>query len=166
MTPPTGNSGVNRDRVELFLIHEARLLDQRRFHAWMELFTDDGYYWVPSTPDQESPYTQASLFFDDRELMQTRFDRLQHPRIHVQTPPSRTVHLVSNVLIEAADEAAGVYQIGSTFTMVEYRQDHQRLFAGRYVHRLVRHGEGFKIAWKKVELLNCDAAFQAIAVPI
>jgi 3-phenylpropionate/cinnamic acid dioxygenase small subunit len=27
--------------VEQFLYREARLLDERRFHTWLELFTDD-----------------------------------------------------------------------------------------------------------------------------
>lgn len=158
--------GINREPFELFLIYEVRLLDERRFHEWMGLFTEDGYYWVPSTPDQTSPFDQVSLFFDDRDLMQTRFDRLAHPRIHVQTPPSRTVHLVSNVIVEAADEEARTYQISSNFTMVEYRQERQRLFAGRYRHWLVGHDACFKIACKKVELINCDAAFEAMAIPI
>ena len=62
----------------------------------MALFAEDGTYWVPAVPDQDSPFDQASLFYDDRELMRTRVERLEHPRIHVQTPPSRTAHLVGN----------------------------------------------------------------------
>jgi 3-phenylpropionate/cinnamic acid dioxygenase small subunit len=33
--------------VEQFLYREARLLDERRFHEWLELFTDDVRYWMP-----------------------------------------------------------------------------------------------------------------------
>ncbi len=33
--------------VETFLIHEAGLLDDRRFEDWADLFTEDGYYWRP-----------------------------------------------------------------------------------------------------------------------
>src|SRR5207253_2905796 len=32
--------------VEQFLYREARLLDERRFHEWLELFTDDVRYWM------------------------------------------------------------------------------------------------------------------------
>jgi 3-phenylpropionate/cinnamic acid dioxygenase small subunit len=28
------------------LYREARLLDERRFHAWLELFTNDVRYWM------------------------------------------------------------------------------------------------------------------------
>ncbi len=180
---------------EAFLFHEARLLDDRRFRDWMELFTEDGSYWIPAVPEQESPFDQASLFYDDRELMKTRIARLQHPRIHVQTPPSRTAHLIANIVIESpplagacralrdiclerGDAGASLadreavegeppeYLVSSTVIMVEYRNDKQRIFAGRQQHRLRREGGSFKIVRKRVDLINCDSAFEAIAVPI
>ena len=158
--------GNGRARFEDFIIHEARLLDERRFRDWMGLFTDDGTYWVPATPDQTSPFDQASLFYDDRDLMKTRVDRLEHPRIHVQTPPSRTAHIVGNVVVEEPENAKGEFLIGSTVIMVEYRDDAQRVFAGRQKHRLRRDGDGFRIVQKRVNLINCDGAFEAMAVPI
>ena len=123
---------------ETFLYAEARLLDERRFRDWMALFAEDGTYWVPATADQDSPFNQVSLFYDDRALMKTRVDRLEHPRIHIQTPPSRTAHLIGNVMLDAADDATGDYTVSSTVMMVEYRDEQQRLFAGRQIHRLRR----------------------------
>ncbi len=120
---------------------------------------------VPAVPGQVSPFDQASLFYDDRELMQTRIARLEHPRIHVQTPPSRTAHLVGNIAMEN-NPAPGEYLIASTVIMVEYRNEKQRIFAGRQQHRLRRDGAGFRIVQKRVDLINCDFAFEAIAVPI
>jgi 3-phenylpropionate/cinnamic acid dioxygenase small subunit len=32
--------------VKQFLYREARLLDERRFHEWLELFTEDVRYWM------------------------------------------------------------------------------------------------------------------------
>ena len=157
---------VPRAELEEFIIHEARLLDQRRFRDWMGLFAEDGTYWVPAVPDQKSPFDQASLFYDDRDLMRTRVERLEHPRIHVQTPPSRTAHLVGNVLVEEADAAKGEVLVGSTVIMVEYRDDQQRIFAGRQIHTLRRNGDGFSIVQKRVNLINCDSAFEAMALPI
>jgi benzoate/toluate 1,2-dioxygenase beta subunit len=159
---------MRMDRAQLadFLAHEARLLDERRFREWMELFADDGTYWVPAVPGQQSPFDQASLFYDDRDLMRTRIERLEHPRIHVQTPPSRTVHLIGNVDVDRAEEANGEYAVSSTLVMVEYRDEQQRVFAGRQHHRLRREGENLRIVQKRVDLINCDSAFEAMAVPI
>ena len=50
--------------------------------------------------------------------------------------------------------------------MVEYREDQQRTFAGRQQHRLRRDGASFRIVQKRVDLINCDSAFEAMAVPI
>jgi 3-phenylpropionate/cinnamic acid dioxygenase small subunit len=163
---PAAAAGIDRAPFEAFLIHEAALLDARRFRDWMALFAEDGTYWVPAVPDQQSPFDQASLFYDDRELMKTRLERLEHPRIHVQTPPSRTAHLVGNIIVEQADEAKGEYLVGSTVIMVEYRDDMQRIFAGRQHHRLRREARSFRIVQKRVDLINCDGAFEAMAVPI
>lgn len=151
--------------AERFLFQEARLLDERRFRDWMALFAEDGTYWVPAVPGQESPFDQASLFYDDRELMQTRIARLEHPRIHVQMPPSRTAHLIGNVTVEKAD-APDEYAVLSTVIMVEYRNEKQRIFAGHQTYRLRREGAGWKIVQKRVDLINCDSAFEAMAVPI
>ena len=157
-------SRPDRQDIEYFLMHEARLLDERRFDEWMALFTEDGTYWVPARPGQENPDDESSLFYDDRRLMTTRIARLNHPGMHSQNPPSRTCHLVSNVLVEPADGAEIV--VTSNAIMVEYRQDSQRIFAGKNTHKLIRSGETFLIAAKKVELINCDAAFAGLAVPI
>jgi benzoate/toluate 1,2-dioxygenase beta subunit len=166
MDASAGAADIDRAPFERFLIQEAALLDARRFRDWMALFADDGTYWVPAVPDQNSPFDQASLFYDDRDLMKTRVDRLEHPRIHVQTPPSRTAHLVGNTIVVEADEAKGEYLVGSTVIMVEYRDEAQRVFAGRQHHRLRRDGAGFRIVQKRVDLINCDSAFEAMAVPI
>jgi benzoate/toluate 1,2-dioxygenase beta subunit len=159
---------------EQFLIHEARLLDERRFRDWMALFTEDGSYWLPATVGQRTPFGQTSLFYDDLELMNTRIDRLEHPLIHVQTPPSNTVHLIGSVTVEpgvpAADPDIGlptsdVLVLSSAIT-AEFRLDQQRTFAGRQRHWLRRVDGALRIVRKRVDLVNCEAAFEAIAVPV
>ena len=61
--------------IEKFLYREVRLLDERRFEEWTDLFAEDGYYWVPAYPGQDDPYKAVSIFFDDRDLMRTRLSR-------------------------------------------------------------------------------------------
>ena len=161
-----GISSIDRNPFELFLYYEARLLDLRKFWDWKSLFTEDGAYWVPASANQKDPFSAASLFYDDAQLMTTRFERLEHPRIHVQSPQSRTAHMISNVVIEAADEKKGEFLISSSMTMTEYRQDIQRVFAGYQYHRLKRNNDSFLIRLKRVDLINCDSAFEAMALPI
>jgi 3-phenylpropionate/cinnamic acid dioxygenase small subunit len=148
---------------EQFLQHEARLLDEARFDDWLGLFTPDAWYWVPSEPGQADPFTTVSLIYDDRRLLETRVRRLASPRMYSQEPRSRTTRILGNVSIEAAEQAAST--VRSKFIMIEFRRDNQRLFGGTALHRLVRAGGDIRIAWKRVDLVNCDAPMDGITVP-
>ncbi len=166
MNAPSARFAANLRDAEAFLIHEARLLDERRFEEWMELFTPEGYYWAPSRPEQQDPWSEVSLMFDDREIMANRIGRLRHPRIYAQIPHSRATRQVSNVGIEAVDEASGETTVRSVLFMFEYRptlpQPIERLFAATCFHRLRTEVAGYRIVWKKVQLTNCDASFDPI----
>jgi len=157
---------IDKAEAEAFLVQEARLLDERRFEAWMNLFAADGYYWVPARADQPDPHSEVSLIFDDREIMEQRIKRLQHPRIFAQLPPSRAVRQVTNVSIDEVDRKRGECITRSVFFMYEFRptlpEPVQRIFAGEYRHCLRRTGNGLLIAWKKTMLVNCDASFDPI----
>jgi benzoate/toluate 1,2-dioxygenase beta subunit len=154
-----------RRAIEDFIIAEARLLDERCFSEWRDLFAEDGYYWVPLRTDQKSPEDGPSLFFDDRKIMETRFGRLSHPRIHAQSPPHRTCHVVGSIAVDAEDPKSGEYIVHSSMIMTDYRLRTQRVFSGQVEHRLRPEGEGFRIVYKRVNLINCDDAFELIAVP-
>jgi len=156
--------GETRRAIEDFVIAEARLLDERRFPEWRDLFAEDGYYWVPLRTDQNGPEDGPSLFYDDRKIMETRFERLAHPRIHAQSPPHRTCHIVGSIAVEEEPES-GDYVVRSSMMMADYRLRTQRVFAGQVEHRLRSQGDGFRIVYKRVHLINCDDAFELIAVP-
>lgn len=153
--------------VEAFLFYELGLLDDRRFEDWIALFTDDGYYWAPVSPDQDNPAESVSLFYDDVAMLRTRFARLRHPRVHSQIPPSRTSHMISNVVVGASTENTDAFDVSARFQMLEYRPAYeQRTFGGRYDYALERsEQDGFRIASKKATILNCDDVHLPIAIP-
>jgi benzoate/toluate 1,2-dioxygenase beta subunit len=151
--------------AENFLIHEARLLDERRFEDWLALFTADGWYWVPIEPDQANPHDTVSLIYDDRRLLETRIRRLAHPKAHAQSPASRTSRIIANVTAEDGTSDGADLVVRSKFQMIEYRRDKQRLFAGTSRHGLVATDGGYRIRWKRVDLVNCDSMHDGINVP-
>jgi benzoate/toluate 1,2-dioxygenase beta subunit len=151
-------------RCEQFLLQEARLLDDARFDEWLALFTSDAWYWVPVEPDQNNPFDTVSLIYDDRRLLETRVRRLASPRIYSQEPRSRTSRIVANVTVEESD-ASGC-TLRSKFLVLEYRREGQRTFGGTVFHHLVLLDGQFRIAWKRVNLVNCDAPIDGIVVPL
>ena len=160
-----GRAALDVAVCEEFLIHEARLLDEARFDEWLALFAADAWYWVPSQPDQKSPRDTISLIYDDRRLLETRVRRLSSPRIYSQEPRSRTSRIVANVTIEEAAADGQACTVRSKFQLLEYRRNAQTAYAGTSFHRLVRANEDIRIAWKRVDLVNCDAALEGLLVP-
>ncbi len=156
-------TALDLHRCVLFLEHEARLLDEAKFDDWLALFTADGWYWVPSEPNQADPHETVSLIYDDRRLLETRVRRLASPRMYSQEPRSRCSRIVANVTIEDAEGRAAT--VRSKFLMIEYRREQQRLFAGTAWHRLVQLDGAVRIAWKRVDLVNCDAPLDGITQP-
>jgi len=168
VAPPRGRASpqavaLDLHRCQLFLEHEARLLDEAKFDDWLALFTADAWYWVPSEPGQANPHDTVSLIYDDRRLLETRIRRLASPRMYSQEPRSRTSRLVGQVTVEDAEGRAAT--VRSKFLMIEYRREQQRLFAGTAWHRLVQIDGAIRIAWKRVDLVNCDAPLDGITQP-
>jgi 3-phenylpropionate/cinnamic acid dioxygenase small subunit len=70
---------------------------------------------------------------------------------------------VTNATIEEAGKDACT--VRSKFMMIEYRREHQRLFGGTVLHRLVQKSGRIMIVSKRVDLVNCDAPLDGITIP-
>lgn len=155
-------SVTERDLVN-FVYAEARLLDEQRFDQWLNLFTEDGYYWMPLAHDQQDARLHASLMYEDKLLLRVRVERLAGQRTFSQQPKSRCHHLLQAPTVELghAESAPekGRHVVRTAFHYVETRQDQQTLYAGWTTHHLVEQDGELRIRLKRVDLVNCDAAF-------
>lgn len=150
-------SNIGAREIEEFLYHEAALLEARSYEEWLALFTDDSYYWMPAGRDDMNPEKETSFIYDNRKALGDRVARLLHPAAHCQIPPSRTQHLITNIRIE--DFREDEINIFSNFALFESRLGKQRTFGGHYEHQLRRESGGWRIASKKVCLINNDGVF-------
>ena len=146
LAPGVGPASLQQ-RVEQFLYHQAELLDGKHWGAVIDLFADDGIYWMPAAAGQTDWVNSPSIFAEDKPMMRIRMGRVTHPNAWSQAPDWGTSHLVGNVVIESANETD--IQVRSRFQMIELRRDSLRHFAGVYRHTLTWSGE---------ELRNRDAA--------
>jgi len=145
---------VDRQQVEQFIYHEADLMDEHRYDEWLALWTDDALYWVPSGRDDIDPKREISLIYDDRVRLQVRITRLKSGFAHAQEPKSRMRRVVSNIVTKEAEN--GDIVVFSNFLLIELRRGKQDTFAGRTVHRLRPDNGSFRLASKKVLLVNND----------
>ncbi len=166
MTGTTVMAAGDKHLVEALLYTEARLLDRKQFDDWCALFTEDAYYWVPLRPEQSQPDKELSVIYDDIDMLRVRVHWLKHPKNHAQAIPSRTVHYVSNVLVDGFDDARQEYRVSSALQVAEYRKDIQTVYSGSCEH-LLRAADGeLKIAAKRVDLINSQAVLGPISVPL
>lgn len=143
-------------QVEAFLFREARLIDDDRLEEWLELFTSDCLYWVPTDPDGGDPATNVAIAFDDRRRLEDRIAWLRTGHVYAQQPRSRTVHIVTNVEAWAVGEEV---RVRSLATVHEYRAGERRVLAMRYGHILRRPPatDDWAIVRKEIFLNDADA---------
>jgi 3-phenylpropionate/cinnamic acid dioxygenase small subunit len=147
---------------EQFLYQEARLLDTQQLEAWLALFTEDATYWVPLERDQKDPLETSSIIHDDRTLLELRVKQARHPRAHARLPLARTVHQVSNVMV--LSETGSETTVASTLQVVEFRNEKQRVHGALVEHHLRKTNGSFKIAHKRVDLVNSEGELDGIAI--
>jgi benzoate/toluate 1,2-dioxygenase subunit beta len=145
---------VDRHKVENFLYREARLMDEHAYDEWLALWTDDALYWVPCNEDDFDPERHVSIVYENKARLEDRIARLKSGAAYAQDPKSRLSRVVSNVEIEDANDTEAI--VRSTFNVTALRRGRMDIFAGRAIHKLRPEGDSFKIAYKKVLLINND----------
>jgi len=154
---------ATQQAVEQFLYRQAALLDGKEWQSYIDLFTDDGHYWMPASPDQTTGEGTPSIFYEDKNLMTVRMRRVQHPDAWSQRPLWGTNHIVGNVMIDpSGNPAGGDLVVRSRFHMMEFRRETSRHFAGSYVHHLVRDGDDFRIRLQRVDMVNGQGPYDYV----
>lgn len=141
-----------------FLNVEAELLDEGRFDEWLELLTDDVTYRMPVTMTRER--SDLPIYAGDMEILSEtlhslrfRIARLKTEFAWAEDPPSRTRHLVTNVI--ARPGASEDEVIASSCFCVHWVRSFASegdLFIGNRKDRLVRTDGTWKLAERELYL--------------
>ena len=139
-TPTTESTELLRDlwyELMQFYINEAWLLDERRFKEWLDLFTDDVFYFMPRRMNVQrkdlalefSEVGDLAIFEDDKTYLTMRVERLDTGMAWAEDPPSRTRHLFGNLVVEPLSDG----EVKAKTAFILYRSQHeteQDIFAG------------------------------------
>ncbi len=149
---------LNAEHAQALLVREALLLDQRRWDDWLAMYDPAAVFWVPSWRDDEQlvedPDKEVSLIYHEgRAALEDRVWRLQSGRSAASTPILRTSHSVTGAVLEGEPQAPTVF---ASWTCHVYDPKHrkQHVFFGRYEMHYAADGESWRIARKKIVLLN------------
>ncbi len=158
--------------VEQFLYREARMLDNRQFHEWLELLTDDVRYWMPIRSNRYPVNSKAIVILDgsryeeaevssekelafmdeDKDSLTRRIARLDTGMAWAEDPPSRTRHIITNIEVEAGD-TEGELRVYSNFFMYRTRAEtEQDFYIGSREDVLRRVGGQLRVASRKIVL--------------
>ncbi len=147
--------------IEQYYYLEAELLDDHRYGEWLELFSGDARYWMPTRSnrllrdhDKElSVEGEFALFDDNKKSLGWRVKQMDSLTHWAENPRSRTRHLVSNVRI-APIRCENEYEVKSNFICYRNRlQDEVDIWAGERNDLLRRDGErGLQIVRRKILL--------------
>lgn len=150
---------ITRAEAEELLYREALHLDRGDWDAWLALYREDAIFWMPAWRDEttptDNPDTELSLiYYRGRRNLEDRVWRIRSGRSIASVSRPRVAHMITNVLIERA-EGDGA-DISSSFAvhLHDVQAERTHVFFGRYEHRLMRGEDGWRIAAKKILLLN------------
>jgi benzoate/toluate 1,2-dioxygenase subunit beta len=137
------------------LTREALYLDRRDWDAWLALYADDAVYWVPAWRDEvtqtSDPDAELSLiYYQGKHNLEDRVWRVKSGLSVASSPIPRTVHQVTNIMVDsdgAVHAAWAVHQFN-------VRRQSQHSFFGRYEYHVMASKGAWKIAMKKIILLN------------
>lgn len=149
-----------RSELEQFIAHELQLLDDHRYAAWVDLFADDGIYWVPSNIDDYDPATHVSIIYNDKAGLQRRVKRLDIGRA-VQEVRSRVAHQFSNTLV--LDETDSEVTVRVVMVVFEVQRSRKNYYPGSCTYRLRRTDDGWRIVLKKLCLIDNDQCYEHLA---
>ena len=147
----TASQPTLREQVEDFLFKEAALLDDWRLDEWVDLFSDDGRYVVPTTdlPDGD-PRRDLVFIDDDINRLRARAVRLNSRHAHREYPWSRTRRFISNVRVEESKE--GELAVSSNVLVYRFRAGEGAPYVGSVHYILRRDGGAFRIVYRRAVL--------------
>lgn len=158
--------------VEQFLYREVRLLDERRFHDWLQLLTDDVRYWMANRTNRYPKSSKAIAILDpdrydeddltkedelaildeDKATLNARVARLDTGMAWAEDPPSRTRHLITNIEVETGDTDSEL-KVYSNFMVYRSRSETEQDFYVGARRDVLRRVDGtWKIASRKIIL--------------
>jgi len=171
ITGPLGGHRADRDvhfEVEQFYFQEAELLDDGRYADWLDLLADDLQYWMPTRTNRIrrqqalsiAARNEAALYDETKESLTWRIRRFDSGMAWAEDPPSRTRHLVTNIVVHHADPVDHApfgtddLVVRSSFLLYRNRLEREEnVFAGRRTDILRRDAAAIKLV-RRVVLLD------------
>lgn len=145
--------------VNQFYAHEAHLLDDWKFRDWIDLLDDEVFYWMPMITNrigrevgkEVGGIDDLAHYEEDKTSLSNRVKRLETGMAWAETPPGRTRHLVSNLIVEPGEEEGTVNAKSAFLIWRSHLEIDQEIFSGKRLD-ILRQDEqtGWKIVRREI----------------
>lgn len=146
---------IGRDLVEL----EAVLLEDQRWDEWLELYTEDAVYWVPTWRHDgaltTNPECELSLiYYHGRAGLEDRIIRIKSSNSPAGRRMWRTTHLIGNIRLLDSEEGRIKLRASWATHVFSPRTNDMAVFFGQVEHDLVLRNDVWRIVRKRIILQN------------
>jgi 3-phenylpropionate/cinnamic acid dioxygenase small subunit len=146
-----------RVAAEDLIYREARLLDEKKWHDWLALYTEDALFWMPSWAGEyettSDPELELNLIYlKGRAHLEDRVFRLETGESFASVPMARTAHVVGGVTVDATDD--GEIKARAGWMVHSYGIHGGITRGGWYEYTLRRGGDALRIARKKITMID------------
>lgn len=154
----TSIAEITRTEIEDFIFYENRLLDDRKFEEWLELYREDAEYWMPAWDVDDTltqdPHQEISLiYYPNRGGLEDRVFRIRTERSSATSiPEPRTGHYATNV--EVLERRDGEVDVRYNWISYYFRYNTTDHYFGTTWLTLDVSGESPLITKKKIVLKN------------
>ncbi|MBL7487658.1 3-phenylpropionate/cinnamic acid dioxygenase subunit beta [Frankia sp. AgB1.9] len=153
--------------VAQFYYEEAELLDEGRYTDWLDLLDDDLDYWMPTRTNRlrrqqalsVAARGEAAFYDETKESLAWRIRRFDSGMAWAEDPPSRTRHLVTNIVAHHVNPAerpefcADDLVVRAAFLVYRNRLEREEnVFAGRRTDILRRRDGTLRVARRAILL--------------
>ena len=152
------STDITRTEIEDFIFYENRLLDDRKFEEWLELYREDAEYWMPAwdvddTLTQDPKKEISLIYYPNRGGLEDRVFRIRTERSSATSiPEPRTGHYLNNLEILERREAE--VEVRYNWISYYYRYQTTDHYFGTTWLTIDTSGPELKIRKKKIVLKN------------
>ncbi|MEO1889896.1 MAG: aromatic-ring-hydroxylating dioxygenase subunit beta [Cycloclasticus sp.] len=151
---PSAITMEDKQACESLIFTEARLADDLRLEQWLDCYSDQCVYWIPSSYPAVDPRQEITLEFHDKRRLQDRVARIRTGVAYSMVPVIRTRHVLGNV--EYWQGAENEVQARASFIIDALFEGKHRVLSGWVGYLLVSEAKEWKIAVKQINLIDAD----------
>jgi len=140
---------------EALIFAEARLADDLKLEQWLDCYSRECIYWIPSSYTKSDPREEITLELHDRRRLEDRVARIRTGLAYSMVPVIRTRHVLGNIEYWQGDKSE--IRARASFILDALFDGKHRILSGWCGYSLLNEKNNWKIEVKQTNLIDADS---------